>query len=106
MSLVQGREDARGELRRAASVDELEHGVQIDSAVLGKVGGEIGSEPGREQAPAPPFHNRVKWGWLLDCPSTRHCQVGVLDRPCLTYADAEARLSRTLTPDRTGGTAR
>jgi hypothetical protein len=60
--LVQRREDAHGELRRAASVDQLKRGVQVDIAVRGDAGGEVWSEARREQTPASPFRDRIEWG--------------------------------------------
>jgi hypothetical protein len=46
--------------------------VQVDVAVPGEAGGEVGSEPGREQAPTPPLRDRIAWGGWLDCRSMPH----------------------------------
>jgi hypothetical protein len=54
--LVEGREDAGGECRRAAAVDQVEHGVQVDVAAACEVGGEIVGEPGCGETILSPLH--------------------------------------------------
>jgi hypothetical protein len=41
---VQGLEDSRGELRRATSIDEFEHGVKVDRRVPRQTSGQVDLE--------------------------------------------------------------
>jgi hypothetical protein len=44
----------------AAAIDELENGVEVDAAVARQPSGQIGSEPGGNQASAAPPDDRAE----------------------------------------------
>jgi len=47
------------ERRRASTVEQVQQGVQVGLVAAGEVGGQAGSEPGGEEAPAAPFDDRA-----------------------------------------------
>ena len=59
-TIVQRSEDARGERGSATAIHQLQHGVQVDRAVLGEAGGQVRSETGRDQALAAPLGGRAE----------------------------------------------
>jgi hypothetical protein len=57
--VLQRREDARGQIGRAPSVDEVKEGVEVHLAVLREISGQVGREPGVEQPSASPLDDRI-----------------------------------------------
>jgi hypothetical protein len=51
-----------GEGRRAAAVDELEHGVEVKAAICGDPRRKLPFEPGRAQPLDPPGDQRARLG--------------------------------------------
>jgi hypothetical protein len=56
---VEGRQDARRKLGRATSVEQLEHGVQVDLGVLGEPSGQTWGTPCGDEAAATPLDDGV-----------------------------------------------
>jgi hypothetical protein len=56
---VEGRQNARRNLGRAASVEQLEHGVQVDLGVLGEPSGQTWGTPRGDEAAATPLDDGV-----------------------------------------------
>ena len=57
--VLQRRENARGQIGRAPSVDEVQEGVEVCPAVLCKVSGQVSGETGAEEPPTSPLDDRI-----------------------------------------------
>jgi hypothetical protein len=56
---VEGRQDARRKLGRAASVEQLEHVVQVDLGVPAEPSGQTWGAPSGDEAAATPLDDGV-----------------------------------------------
>lgn len=56
--MAEGRKDPRGQVRRAASVDELEQRVKIHGRIPREDGGRVTADSDAEQLLCAPLHHR------------------------------------------------